>query len=239
MNFMLFQMFAWTVLATVSPSETEQVERGYILGKNLLETFLRGGFFMWPILLCSIIGFAFALERIIALRRSVVFPQKFLEEVKALVGEKKLEEAVKLCEVHNSIFARMLLTCLKKAHSSSFEIEATLESAGSRALLELRTNTKVLGVIADIAPLLGLLGTVQGMIMAFDVVARTGALGRAEKLAESIAVALLTTAFGLIVAVPSVIFYHYFRARAESLLKSMGEACLEIIELVRKEGNKQ
>lgn len=237
MNFIPIQIFVITVLSTVSP-ETEHVETGYIIGKNLFETFLKGGIFMWPILLCSVIGVAFALERMIALRRTVVFPSKLLHEVKTLAQERKLQDIIKLCEANNSVFARMLLACLKKVHSSAFEIEATLESAGSRALLELRTNTKALGVIADVAPLLGLLGTVQGMIMAFDVVAKTGALGRAEKLAESIAVALLTTAFGLLVAVPSVIFYHYFRARAEALLKSIGEACLEIIELFSTVGDK-
>lgn len=237
MNFIVIQIFTVTVIGTVSP-ETENIETGYIIGKNLFETFLKGGIFMWPILFCSVMAVAFALERLIALRRTVVFPTKLLHEVKTLAQEQKLQDAIKLCETNNSVFARMLLACLRKVHSSAFEIETTLESAGDRALIELRTNTKALGVIADVAPLLGLLGTVQGMIMAFDVVAKTGALGRAEKLAESIAVALLTTAFGLLIAVPSVIFYHYFRARTDALLKSMEEACLEIIELFGTEGDK-
>lgn len=91
--------------------------------------------------------------------------------------------------------------------------------------------------MADIAPLLGLMGTVTGMIKAFDVVARSGALGRTELLAEGISEALLTTAFGLIVAVPAAVCYHIYRAKAENLLRLMEDAALDILAALRAARN--
>jgi biopolymer transport protein ExbB len=128
----------------------------------------------------------------------------------------------------------MVRTCLDRADADGFEMEAALEEAGSRELYDLRRNARPLGVVADVAPLLGLMGTVIGMIKAFEVVAHSGALGRTELLAEGIGEALITTAFGLAVAVPSIIAYHYFRARADGFVRAMEDECLDIVNALRR-----
>ena len=114
-------------------------------------------------------------------------------------------------------------------------MEVALEETGARVLYDLRKNARPLAVIADVSPLLGLMGTVLGMIKAFEVVARSGALGQAEMLAAGIAEALLTTAFGLSVAVPSLIFYHYFRGKGDGLVRQMEDTCIGIMRDLRKQ----
>lgn len=201
---------------------------------SLVGFFERGGPLMWPILLCSVLTVAFALERLASLRRETIFPRQLSRTLLALATEGRSAEAMEACGGQRSAFARLVHACLLRAGETGFEMEAALEEAGSRVLYDLRRNCKPLAVIADVAPLLGLMGTVTGMIKAFDVVARSGALGRTELLAEGISEALLTTAFGLIVAVPAIILYHIFRTRAESLLRDMEDACLEILVALRQ-----
>jgi biopolymer transport protein ExbB len=211
-----------------------QTTGGMIMGRNLYETFQRGGPVMWPILLCSVVGLAFVFERLVALRREVVFPRRLLDEAAGLVRAGKLAEAAQVCGRDPSPFGRLLSACLGRADASGFEMEAALEEAGSRILYDLRRNGRPLAVIADIAPLLGLMGTVTGMINAFESVARSGALGRTELLAAGIAEALLTTAFGLAVAIPALVVHTHFRGKADGLVRAMEDACIGILDDIRR-----
>lgn len=214
--------------------EPAEQEGGVIMAESVVEMFRNGGPLMWPILLCSVIALTFAFERLVGLRRSAVFPRRVLEKVTALISEGRVEEAREWCAGHGSPFARLVHACLDRADSPGYEMETALEEAGSRVLYDLRRNARPLGVIADAAPLLGLMGTVLGMIKAFEEVARAGALGRTEMLAGGIGEALLTTAFGLGVAVPSLVLYHYFRDKADGLLRAMEDACIEIVTDLRR-----
>ena len=207
---------------------------GALTGNTLFETFRRGGAMMWPILLCSVAALAFALERLAGLRKSAVFPRSLAAECRDALRNRDLGRAETAVADDPSPFAYLLRTCLQRSNSPGFDMEAALEEAGSRVLYDMRRNTRALGVIADVSPLLGLMGTVVGMIKAFEVVARTGALGRTELLAQGIGEALLTTAFGLAVAVPAMLFYHYFRGKADGLLRIMEDACIDILVDVRK-----
>lgn len=200
------------------------------------EMFSKGGPIMWPILGCSVVMFAFFLERLFSLRRGNTFPRKLRRNTGELLAEGNVEEASRICGESRSPFGHLMHSCLMRAEAEGFEMEGALEEAGARVLYDLRRNTRPLGVIADIAPLLGLMGTVTGMIKAFNVVAKAGALGRAELLAEGISEALLTTAFGLLVAIPSSLIYHYFRGKAEGLLREMENACIEMMLDLRKRG---
>jgi biopolymer transport protein ExbB len=203
-------------------------------GQSLEDLFDRGGPLMWPILLCSVVMVAFIFERWIGLRHSRIFPAKLHERLLGLAREGRLDEAREVCRTGRSEFARLVGGGLARAEADGFEMEAGLEEEGGRVLYNLRNNCKPLSVMADVAPLLGLMGTVTGMIKAFDVVAKSNALGRTELLAEGISEALLTTAFGMAVAVPSVIAYHIFRSRADNLLREMEDAALEIVAAMRK-----
>ena len=217
---------AGTLAAAVEPAAT-------VPGPNLAALFKSGGFLMWPILLCSVVMVAFALERAVSLRQAHIFPETLRRELMTLARNGEVTEATARCQAGRSPFARLMLACLQRAENDGFEMEAALEEAGARVLYDLRRNCKVLAVLADISPLLGLMGTVTGMIKAFDVVARSGALGRTELLAEGISEALLTTAFGLIVAIPAVVCYHLFRSKAENLLRLMEDAALDILSALR------
>jgi biopolymer transport protein ExbB len=231
----LFVAIALPALAQEAAAEPT----GVLSGDNLFDMFRKGGALMWPILACSVVMLAFVFERLVALRTRSVFPPGLEGDVREMIGRKQLAEAVASCRESRTPFGRLMYACLSRAGASGFEMEAALEEAGSRILYDLRRNGKPLGVIADIAPLLGLMGTVLGMIKAFDVVATTGALGRAELLAEGIGEALLTTAFGLIVAVPAIIFYHYFRGKAEGLVRAMEDACIELLMQLRQNGGQR
>jgi biopolymer transport protein ExbB len=223
---------AWAQTALPEAAEPGSIAEG----RSLEELFTRGGALMWPILLCSIVMIAFILERLVALRRRRVFPSVLREDMQrmAVGGNLDIDEALRRCDADGSPFARLLHGCLLRADAGGFEMEAGLEEAGARVLHDLRNNGKTLSVIADVAPLLGLMGTVTGMIKAFDVVAKSNALGRTGLLAGGISEALLTTAFGLLVAVPAIIAYHIFRSRADNLVREMEDACLEIVTALRR-----
>lgn len=206
-----------------------------LMGEGIRDIFEKGGILMWPILLCSIIAFAFILERFVTLRRNVIFPKKLYVKIREAAQKGDVASAMTLCEESHSSFAKLLNACLRRAYAPGFEMETALEEAGSRELYDLRKNGRPLAVIADVSPLLGLMGTVLGMIKAFEVVAKTGALGRTELLAEGIGEALVTTAAGLSVAIPAMIAYQYFRAKAEGLMRTMEDASIEILVELRKQ----
>jgi biopolymer transport protein ExbB len=205
-----------------------------VSGQKFWDMFLKGGPLMWPILFCSIATLAFMLERFITLRRGAVFPGKLFKQVQDLIARGRFDDATDVCRRNRSPFARLLYACLMRSDMAGFEMEAALEETGARILYDLRRPGIALGVVADVSPLLGLMGTVLGMIKAFEVVARTGALGRTELLAEGISEALLTTAFGLSVAIPALILYSYFRGKADGLLRTMEDACIELLEEIRR-----
>ncbi len=203
-------------------------------GGGLVGLFFKGGPFMWPILLCSIVALAFVFERLVSLRRGAIYPARQVKALREQVLAGDTDAAIAACEEASSPFARVLHACLVRSETEGFEMEAALEEAGARALYDMRRGSRPLGVIADVAPLLGLLGTVTGMIKAFEVVAQEGGLGKAEMLAEGISEALLTTAFGLCVAVPALLFYQYFRSRTEGWVRIIEDTCLDLLVKMRR-----
>ena len=206
--------------------------------QGVWELFTRGGNLMWLILLCSVIGLAFIFERIVSLRRSVVAPRRQIRQLKTLCKQGEVDEALELSADSKTPFAHVVHCCLLRAEAPGYEMEAALEEAGARVLYDLRRGSRPLGVIADVAPLLGLMGTVTGMIKAFDVVAHANALGKAQLLAEGIGEALLTTAFGLSVAIPALLANQYFRARAEGWVREIEDTCLEMLSEFRRHVSK-
>jgi biopolymer transport protein ExbB len=209
-------------------------ETAPIMGGSVSQVFTRGGPVMWPILVCSILAMAMFLERLFALRSVQVVPAALLREARKRVAAGRADEAAALCARDPSPLGRMLHACLAHAHAGVLQTEAALEAAGSRELYDLRRNIRALPVIADAATLLGLLGTVLGMILAFDAVARLGALGRTERLAEGVGQALLTTVFGLIVAIPTLLGHQFLRGRADDLVRGMEDICLDLSAQARE-----
>ena len=196
----------------------------------MLEFFLKGGPLMWPILLCSVIVIAIVLERLYHLHRAGVNLPNLLTRVKKLLWEGKPEEAERLCRDTSGPVAHILAMGIHLHNRSLEEKEKILARVGSRELRRLEKNLNALGIIGHIAPLLGLLGTVTGMIKAFVTIAELGGRVDASVLAGGIWEALITTAAGLSVAIPAIVFYHYFEGRVDNIATQMKDAASEVLE---------
>ncbi len=200
---------------------------------NLLELAIAGGPLMVPIALFSVIVVALALERWIALRRGAVVPRKLVREFKALTGSERgidPRQAYRLCQKYPSCAATVIRALLLKAGRPSGEVAQAAQEASQREAERLHGNVRWLNLSAAVAPMLGLLGTVQGMIFAFYIVSHLPAgVNKAQVLAESIYIALVTTFGGLTVAIPAAIFAHLFGGRILKLFREIDE----LVQLVQ------
>ncbi len=197
----------------------------------MLEIFYRGGPLMYPILFCSIIGWAIFMERFFAyfqIRRDLLAMQR---RVVSLLQEGHLAEALALSDRGKTPLARILQVVLKNQGRSRAYLKALAEEVGVREAVSLQRYLGLLGTIANVAPLLGLLGTVLGMINAFNVIAAQG-VGTPATLGGGISEALITTAAGLTVAVPMLLVHRYLTARSERLTLELEEASMQIIDRI-------
>ena len=197
----------------------------------MFELFLKGGFLMWPIFLCSVMTVCIALERFYVLHRARPRTPNLFARVKNLVKEDKIEEALKLCESSPDPVAHILAIGLHIRQRSLEEKERMLSRTGSRLIRGLEKHLRGLAIIGNTAPLLGLLGTVTGMIKAFIKIQEAGGQADTALLAGGIWEALLTTAAGLSVAIIALVIYHYFEGRVDSLAVQMKDTASEVIEL--------
>lgn len=200
----------------------------------MYELFLKGGILMYPIALCSIVALGIFLERIWVLRRRGVLPRHFLIEVEDLVMRGKLPEAINLCKRDNSSIAHVIRVGIENYGKRREVIKERIEEVGRREVASLERYINVIGTIAGIAPLLGLLGTVSGMIRSFNVISLQGVADPAS-LAGGISEALLTTAAGLVVAIPSFVIYRYLMNKADSLILEMEEHSIRMVDLMKRE----
>lgn len=205
---------------------------------NLFAAIRQGGVMMIPIIGCSFGLMVFVFERLLALRRARVIPRSFVRGVIEQLEQQQLDrdEAIALCEENGSPTAELFQAALKRYGRPSVEIEQAVVDNGERVCNSLRSYLRLFSAISNITPLLGLLGTVLGMIEAFNSIAQTGAMGRPELLAGGIGQALLTTAAGLFVAIPAYIAYAYFVGRADKLIIEMDGQVQRVIELISAEG---
>ena len=196
------------------------------------EIIQKGGVVMYPILLCSVLSLAIFLERLWSLREGRIIPKNFIKEVEEFIRMKKFNEAIALCSTSNSSIARIIYAGLKKAGKSKDEIKEAVNEQGKQEAMELERFLTTLGTIAGVSPLLGLLGTVTGMIKTFNVLAISKQLGDPGMLSAGISEALITTAAGLIVAIPSFIFYKYFTSKVDKLVVKMEGISIRFVELI-------
>ena len=200
----------------------------------MLEIFLKGGIAMYPILLLSVISLAVFLERLISLRKEKYVPKAFEDQLAYLLKRKEIKDAKELCTNNGSSLANVSLAIVSNTDLPLTRLLEVADEAGSREMVKLEKYQQTLQTIVAIAPLLGLLGTVFGMITIFNVIAQQGA-GHAQDLSAGIAEALITTAAGLIVAIPTQIFYHIVRARADSIGADLERASSAVMNLLFKE----
>ena len=205
--------------------------------KDLLSIVGGAGPLMFPLAVCSLLLLTFVFERFISLRKAKVIPKPFVKRFmqQMHLGELNREKALELCTENKSPVARVFIGALRKWGRPAVEVEQGIIDAGERVTNELRRYLRVLNGVATISPLLGLLGTVVGMIRAFNAIATSDALGRPQLLASGISEALLTTAGGLSVAIPALIFYLFFTSRVDRLVIEIDNAGQELVNLISAE----
>ena len=201
-----------------------------LLGAHLLTILEAAGWPSWLLVICSIISLAIILERSWALRLSVVAPKDLLARVIQEYETRGVNREVLARLAQSSLLGRIFSAGLNNANASREVMKEAIEESGRAVLVELERFLTTLGTIASIAPLLGLFGTVVGMILIFRTQGPSG--GTPADLAHGISVALYNTAFGLIVAVPSMIFYRHFRARVDLLVVEMEQQAIKLVEIV-------
>ena len=179
-----------------------------------------GGPFMWPIILCSIIAAAIVFERLWTLQERRVLPPDLTRRVWQLVDAGQVSDKVIAALEQNSPMGRLLAAGLTHHHRSREVLRERLEDAGRHVVHDLERFLNTLGTIAGVSPLLGLLGTVTGIIKAFNAIS-VGGMGDPRLLSGGISEALVTTAAGLCVAIPSLICYRYLRGRVDQIVVQM------------------
>ncbi len=195
-------------------------------------TIQEGGVMMYPIILSSVVALAVALERFYRLRRKRIMPESLIKEVKACQDEGGIDHLYHLCLHYEEVpLARILRVAIETRHSDRAKMEQAIESAGRQEAALMTSKLRVLGVISNLAPMMGLLGTVLGMIHAFTTIAQAGT-GHPSLVAKGISEALLTTAAGLIVAIPCLALYHYLKAKSERYAVEMEEVVDDFINRV-------
>ena len=199
----------------------------------MLEIILAGGWLMAPILLCSTLAVAIIIERFWTLRKSKVTPDGLSAMVEDWAAKHELDER-HLAQIRNeSPLGRIFAAALINRKRSREVIKEAVEDTGRHVVHELERFLNTLGTIAGISPLLGLLGTVVGMIKVFSVIMVSG-VGDANVLAGGISQALITTAAGLTVAIPSYFFYRFFRGMVSEYVISMEEKAIRLIDCIER-----
>lgn len=182
---------------------------------------------------CSIVGFTVFIERLLQLRKAEIDTNSFLIAIRQIIQEGNIVEAIQLCENTKGTISNIVKAGLAKHHREKERIENAMEMSGLIEIAHLEKNAKILSVIAHIAPLIGLLGTVLGFIQAFGEMRLSGLVDiSATRLGEAMEYALVSTAAGLVVAIPAVLAYNYLVSRVEGFVLEIQTTSSEIVDLL-------
>lgn len=227
--------------ATGRPSESSADRSQLIPTGNLLATIRDGGILMVPLLGCSFVLAVFGFERLVNLRWGRVVPrafvERFIEQVQS--GQFSRGAALDACEANGSPVAKVFAAAVRRWGKPSVEIEQAAIDACEREINHLRRYRRVFHGVATIGPLLGLLGTVFGLIRSFNDVAGSGAMGRPDLLARGFGEALITTAMGLLVAIPAMVLHWVFTSRVDRLAMRLDETCQQVIDEISLESSSE
>ena len=195
----------------------------------MVQYFIDGGAFMWPILVSLVFGLGFALERAYSLIVSSIDSQKFFTDISDTINESGVDTAIELCNNTRGPVAEIFHAGLSRAHRGLAEVEKAIQNAGSLEMAFLEKNMIWLNTVITVAPMIGFTGTVVGMIDAFDAIKAANDISPAV-VAGGISKALLTTAFGLITAMIIQIFQNFFVSRIDQLILDMEENSIKLID---------
>lgn len=200
----------------------------------MIDFIQQGGLVMYIILAASILSLTIIFERGWSLRRSVVMPLAEIQQIETAVRAGDVKEAMRICQENNTAMSRILWVSLANRGVSRSVLKEILEETGRQEVAHMDRFIGILGVIAATAPLLGLLGTVIGMIEVFQQISLVG-VGKADALAGGISKALNTTAFGLSVAIPSLVAFRYYESRVDRFVLEIEQHALRFVELLKGE----
>jgi biopolymer transport protein ExbB len=195
----------------------------------MVDYFVQGGAFMWPILFCLIFGLAISIERFISLSRASVNTKRFLSDVITAMNQGGTQKAVQVCQETKGPVAAIFHAGLTRADRGLEAVEKSISNAGTIEMAFLERGMIWLSTFITVAPMLGFTGTVAGMVMAFDDIAKANEISPSV-VASGIKVALLTTLFGLIVAILLQIFHNYFISKIDALVIDMEETSAELVD---------
>lgn len=192
----------------------------------------KGGILVIPILFCSVVALTIVLERLYRFRKLRIKNPDLIAKVKRALNEKGIDEALLIAENTKNPLGRVLKEGIKRYHSGKEEMEKAMTFAAEREIRELERYLPALSTVGNIAPLLGLLGTVTGMIKAFMVIERLGGRVNASVLAGGIWEAMLTTALGLSVAIPTIVAHNYLISKLRDFTAVLQERLNEFLEIL-------
>lgn len=211
----------------LAQAETPIVEGARL--ESVWDFVVKGGPAMVAIALCSLVALAVVAERLVVLRRARVIPPGFIAGLKAVWGDRA--RAIEYCQADGSPAANVLVAALRRRGERIEALEKAVEEAGRREMVRLRHRMRLLGALPQVSTMLGLLGTIFGMIKTFQAVAASGqALGKTELLAKGIFEAWTCTAAGLLVAIPVLIAYHALMGRIDSLIVGLDQMAVDWVE---------
>lgn len=219
---------------TLDGNDATTAPRAEYEEKTLLDTLMDGGTVGILIGLLSMVAIGFIVEHFLTIRKSVLMPEGVAFELEEMIAQGRVDEALEVCKnpEHESLLTYVVQAGLERFRGAEFgfaEYKAAVEEAGEDQTAKLYRKTEVLGLIGSIAPMLGLTGTVLGMIKAFNTIASSGGAPKPEDLAGSIGQALVTTLLGLVVAIPAMVAYSYFGNRIDSLVAEVGKRVEQIL----------
>tara|TARA_Y100001936_G_scaffold127151_1_gene124521 strand:- start:766 stop:1470 length:705 start_codon:yes stop_codon:yes gene_type:complete len=202
---------------------------------QLLSLFEKGGAMMYPILFSSVLMLGIAIERGYSLRRKNIINPDFVKDVRSQWDWQNIQKTLRLCNSYDNALSRILKMGLLRFGGKLDEIERAIEAGGQHEASLMNSNLRVLGAVANITPMMGLLGTVIGMIKAFNVISLSGT-GNPGLVASGISEALITTAAGMLVGIPALVLYHYFRGKIDRYVFEMEEIAIQLVEELSYDG---
>jgi biopolymer transport protein ExbB len=200
----------------------------------LVNSMHKGGWFMWPILICAVFALAIAFERLYYIVfRANINGTAFMAQIQKLIMANNIDRAIKLCNAEpNAALPRVLKAGLTRANRSEVEIQNAVDEAVLEVFPQLNKRTNFLPMLANVATLTGLLGTIQGLILAFEAVAHASAETKQTLLAAGISTAMFTTASGLVVAIPTLVLHSLVASRTTKIMDDIDQYALTCVNLL-------
>lgn len=217
------------LLLTQAPPPTIKLD-------NLYDFIVAGGPIMWPLGLCSVIALAFTVERWIRLNRIAIGSRRLGETIVESLRSGGSKAALETCASQKNALTRILGAGLERFDGGAPAIEKAVEDAGSKEVRRMTSSLRPLATVVTIAPLLGLLGTVWGMVEAFSNIALQNGMGKPELLASGISQALITTVAGLVIAIPTQAIYYWFKSKIDGFVKDVEDLHSAMDSVVRAKG---